>query len=168
MIANLIEFAFRRAAVLLLIAAMAVLGSALTSQYVGGLQPCVLCLYQRWPYVVVIVLAAIALALPPRARAAALGLAGLALWVGAGIAAFHVGVEQGWWQGTAECGGIDSGADSVDALRAQLLGTPIVRCDVVPWSLFGISMAGYNFLLSIPLGGAVLIAARRLTGESRR
>ena len=168
MIRDLYDFAYRQATPLLLFTAIAVLGSALASQYIGGLQPCVLCIYQRWPYVAVIVLMAVALALPRPARAAALGLAGLALLAGAGIAGFHVGVEQGWWQGTAECGGVDANVDSVEALRAQIMGAPIVRCDQIPWSLLGISMAGYNLLLSLALGGASLIAARRLYTESRR
>ena len=146
---------------LLLLASIAVLGTALASQYFGGLQPCVLCVYQRLPYVAVIVIAAAALFLPPGPRAVALGLAGLALLTGTGIAVFHVGVEQHWWQGTAECGSA-AAADSLEALRAQVLSAPTVRCDEVPWSLFGISMAGYNALVSLGLGIASIAAARRL------
>ena len=154
-----------RSPLLLLLASIAVLGTALASQYVGGLQPCVLCVYQRFPYVAVIVIAAAALFLPTGPRAAALGLAGLALLTGTGIAVFHVGVEQHWWQGTAECGSAVA-ADSLEALRAQVLAAPVVRCDEVPWSLFGISMAGYNALVSLGLGVASLIAAHRLTRTS--
>ena len=150
-----------RSPLLLMLASIAVLGTALASQYFGGLQPCVLCVYQRLPYVAVIAIAAAALFLPPGPRAVALGLAGLALLTGTGIAVFHVGVEQHWWQGTAECGSA-AAADSLEALRAQVLTAPTVRCDEVAWSFLGISMAGYNALVSLALAGASLFAARRI------
>ena len=84
------------------------------------------------------------------------------LLVGAGIAGFHVGVEQHWWAGTDGCG-VDPLATgvSVDALREQLLGEPVVPCDVVTWSFFGISMAGYNFMISLLLGLTALVVAMR-------
>ncbi len=167
---GLTEFLIGRAPWLLLLASVVVLGSALGSQYIGGLQPCVLCLYQRWPYVAVIVLCAGALALRGRdmAGAALIGVGGLALLAGAGIAAFHVGVEQHWWQGTPACGGgVELSRGSVDELRERLLAAPVVRCDQVAWSLFGISMAGYNLAVSLALGAAALYAAARLTGRRR-
>ncbi len=155
-----------RSPLLLLLASSAVLGTALASQYLGGLQPCVLCVYQRLPYAAVIMIAGAALVLPTGPRAVALALAGLALLTGTGIAVFHVGVEQHWWQGTAECGSAGA-ADSLEALRAQVLSAPVARCDEVPWSLFGISMAGYNALVSLGLGIASLVAARRLARTAR-
>lgn len=143
----------------------AILGAALLSQYVGGLQPCVLCVYQRWPYVATILLGLAGFALARRHPATArimLGLAGLVFLGGGGIAGFHVGVEQGWWQGTSGCGAPTGGAMTLEDLRAQVLAAPVVRCDEVPWSLLGISMAGYNFLLSLALAAATLwLAARR-------
>lgn len=143
----------------------AILGAALLSQYVGGLQPCVLCVYQRWPYVVTIALGLAGFALARRHPAAAriaLALAGLTFLAGGCIAGFHVGVEQGWWQGTSGCGAPAGGAMTLEDLRAQVLAAPVVRCDEVPWSLLGISMAGYNFLISLALAGAALwLAARR-------
>ena len=151
----------------LLAASVAILGAALASQYLGGLQPCVLCVYQRLPYVAVILIAGAALFLPPGPRAVALALAGMALLTGAGIAVFHVGVEQHWWQGTAECGSTGAGGAGLEDLRAQILAAPTVRCDEVAWSLFGISMAGYNALVSLGLGIASLFAARRLAGTPR-
>lgn len=143
----------------------AILGAALLSQYVGGLQPCVLCVYQRWPYVVTIALGLAGFVLARRHPAAArimLALAGLTFLVGGGIAFFHVGVEQGWWQGTSGCGAPTGGAMTLEDLRAQVLAAPVVRCDEVSWSLLGISMAGYNFLVSLALAAATLwLAARR-------
>jgi len=70
--------------------------------------------------------------------------------VGAGIALFHVGVEQQFWSGTQGCGG-NIKAKSVEAFRLKLLQQPIVRCDEIAWSFFGVSMAGYNLILSIGL-----------------
>jgi disulfide bond formation protein DsbB len=153
----------RLPALLLLIASAGTLLAALFFQYVIGLQPCVLCIWQRWPYVVVLVCAALALLVgsrSPLARAGLLALAGVALLVGAGIAVFHVGVEQHWWTGTPGCG-VTATADTLEELRAQVMAAPVVRCDVVPWSLFGISMAGYNVVISLALGALALVAARR-------
>lgn len=153
----------RTSALLLLAASAVVLGSALLSQYVGGLEPCVLCLYQRVPYAVTIFLGIVGLVMSgtPRAAAIAHGLAAAAFLIGAGIAAYHVGVEQHWWAGTAECTGAAAGtAQSVDELRAQIMSAPTTRCDEVPWSLFGISMAGYNFLVSLGLAAFAALAAQ--------
>ena len=84
----------------------AVLGAALFSQYVGGLNPCQMCIWQRWPHGVAIALALIALALAPRrAATVALYLGALALIIGAGIGAFHAGVELGYWEGPTTCSG---------------------------------------------------------------
>lgn len=136
----------------LIAASAAILLAALGFQYLGGLQPCVLCIWQRWPYVAAILLAAGAAALRrhPVGRLL-LGLAGLAFLAGAGIAAFHVGVELHWWAGTAECGADAAPAASVEELKRRLLAQPVVRCDEVAWSLLGLSMAGWNLLLSLGL-----------------
>ena len=152
---------------LILATSVVVLGSALLSQYVGGLQPCILCWYQRAPYALTIVVSALALLLarPMGARglAGAAGVCALAFLVGAGIAAFHVGVEQHWWEGTSSCGTIGGGgAMTIEELRAQLLNQPVVRCDEIDWSMFGISMAGYNVLVSLGLAAGSLWAARAL------
>lgn len=147
----------------LLLASAAALGSALLSQYLGGLDPCVLCVYQRIPYAATISFAVIGFVMSanPRAVGVAHGLATAAFLVGAGIAAYHVGVEQHWWAGTSECTGAAAGtAQSVDELRAQIMSTPATRCDEVPWSLFGISLAGYNFLTSLALALFAALAAR--------
>ena len=142
----------RSAAIMLFLGSGSLLAGAYGFQYFGELQPCVLCLYQRVPHAVVLGLALIAIFLAPKRgpSAWAVGLAGLALVVGAGIAGFHVGVEQHWWEGTAECGSTGAG-NTVAALRAQLLAQPVVRCDEVPWSLFNVSMAGYNLAFSAAL-----------------
>ncbi|MEE8515638.1 MAG: disulfide bond formation protein B [Alphaproteobacteria bacterium] len=148
-------------------ASVAILGTALASQYWGGLAPCVLCIAQRYPYAIVIGLGGVGFGLARQARVAPTiftvlaGLAALVLFVNAGIAVYHVGVEQQWWAGSAGCTGA-TGAATVEAMRAQILSAPIVRCDEVAWSLFGISMAGYNVVASAGLGAFTAAAAFRL------
>ena len=146
------------------------LGTALASQYWGGLEPCVLCVYQRYVYVAALAVGVAGLAL---GRRGALGrmamlLAALVFLTGFGIAAFHVGVEQQWWRGTAGCHAptLDPNA-SIEALREQLLNQRFVPCDEIPWSLFGISMAGYNALASLGLAVASLWVVRRIAVGSR-
>lgn len=159
------DIAARPVALLLVAVSAGSLGGAFAFQYLGGLAPCVLCIYQRYPHGIVIGLAVAALlVLPGRPRVATwlLLLAGAVLLAGAGIAAFHVGVEQQWWQGTAECGAGGT-PDSLDALKAQIFAQPVVRCTDIAWEMFGISMAGYNFLISAAAGlAAILWAGREL------
>ncbi len=145
---------------LLLAGSVLALGGAFLGQYGFDLHPCVLCIYQRWPHGVVIALALLAIAISgPRARAALLALAGVALAIGAVIAAYHVGVEQGWWQGIEACTAQIGGAKTLKELEAQIMAAQLVRCDEVAWSLFGISMAGYNFLFSAVMAGLALLLA---------
>ncbi|WP_226893823.1 disulfide bond formation protein B [Nisaea sediminum] len=130
------------------------LGGAFAFQYLGGLAPCVLCLYQRWPHAAAILFGLFALVLVARNPGASRWLTifgGLALLTSAGIGLYHVGVEQLWWEGTAECGATGT-PDSLEALKQQLMAQPVVRCTDIAWEMFGISMAGYNFLLSAAAG----------------
>jgi disulfide bond formation protein DsbB len=128
---------------------LALLLGAFAFQYVGGLAPCHLCLLQRWPHAAAILLGIMILAWPWRGFAL---LAGLAVLAGAGIAAYHVGVEQGVWQGPTTCTAPAPGATPSGELLDQILATPVVLCDQVAWSLWGISMAGWNAILSLGLG----------------
>ncbi|MFZ5792614.1 MAG: disulfide bond formation protein B [Pseudomonadota bacterium] len=152
-----------RAATLVLIGALAPLAVALAAQYWGGLYPCVLCIYQRWALLAAGLLAAPAIFLETKPKAARLflALAGLAALVGAGIAVFHVGVERHWWQGTVECTTQFKAGMTAQEFEAAILAAPVVRCDEVAWSLFGISMAGYNVLYSGALAAFALWQARR-------
>lgn len=143
--------------------AAAVLASAYAFQHLGGLQPCVLCLYQRWPWWIALGLCVAAVLLRGRGKAptALAALASLTILVGAGIAVFHVGVEQQWWPGLASCGGVSGAPLTLEALKQQILNAPVVRCDEVAWSLFGISMAGYNALVSAAAGAVGLVVVWR-------
>lgn len=147
----------KQARLLALLVPAGLLGGALLSQYAGGLYPCEMCYWQRWPHGAAILLALAAIFSPigsPRTRALVL-LAALAIALSGAIGVYHAGVELGYWQGITQC--TATGATSLE----DILRVPLVRCDQVQWSLFGISMAGWNAIIS--LGGAALIAllARR-------
>ncbi len=144
------------------------LAVAYIAEFVFGLAPCILCLYQRVPYVAAGILAILALGLPPRSgvRSAAVALCGAVFLAGAGIAAYHVGVEQHWWASTAACGGALPAEMTVEELKAQFAAGPPKPCDEVDWTLFGISFAGYNLVASLALAAFSLAGARRLMGAS--
>ena len=129
-----------------------VLATAYAFEYLANLQPCVLCIYQRIPYAVAIGLMLVAAILRKNSQFNLILFiaTSVVFAIGSAIAIFHIGIEHHLWQGTPECGNFMK-TDSVEALRKQLLAQPIVRCDEVAWSLFGISMTGYNFLISTSL-----------------
>jgi disulfide bond formation protein DsbB len=155
----------RHLALAVVLVSAGALAAAYTAQYGFGLQPCNLCLYQRVPYSLNIVggiAALLATFRYPRLATLLLFLSALLFLTGAGIAGFHVGVEHHWWQGLESCSDTLPKTASVEELRKLLAQRlTVVRCDQVRWSLFGISMAGYNFLASLTLGGGVLYLLRR-------
>lgn len=160
MTASLDMFAARAPAILLAASASA-LGLAFAMQYWGGLAPCALCHYQRWPWALVAALAGAGLALP-RARRLLVGISALALSAGAAVALYHAGVEQGWFAGPAACSAAATEAETIEELKRLLEAAPTARCNEVPWSLFGISLAGYNFAASTCLAAVGAWAAARM------
>lgn len=156
---------------LVLLVSAGLLAGALLFEHVGGLAPCPLCLAQRWALWAAAGLAGAGLLAATRGphgaewQAPLLGGAVAALLMGAATAGFHAGVEQGWWPGLAFCGGIDQTPLTLDSIGAALGGSIAApRCDEIPWSLFGLSMAAYNLLISLATGGLALWA---LGGEMR-
>lgn len=150
--------ALRKARLLALIAPALLLGGALASQYIGGLYPCEMCYWQRWPHEAAIALAILAFGLsgqPSWSRALVL-LAALAVAVSGAIGVFHAGVEYGWWEGLTTCSRGPAGVSGAELLDA-ILKSPLVRCDQAQWTLFGISLAGFNALFSF--GAAIAIWA---------
>lgn len=127
------------------------LGGAYVAQYGFGLPPCEMCWWQRYPHFAAVALALLSTLAAPRRLWIA--LAALAILVSGAIGAFHAGVEYGWWEGLTSCSTVDLGGG--DPLEA-IMNAPLVRCDEVPWSLFGISLAGWNFLISTAAGLAIL------------
>ncbi len=137
----------------------ALLAAAFAFQYLGGLAPCELCLWQRWPHAAAVAIGAAAL-VRPGALLPLLG-GGAALATG-GIGLYHTGVERGWWEGPAACaGGGDLARVSVEELTAQIMAAPLVRCDEVAWQVLGLSMASWNALAALALAALWLAAARR-------
>ena len=159
----------RNAPAAILAASIIVLGTALASQYWGGLAPCKRCRYQRWPYGITIALSGIAMVIlrGVPARRLITALCALAFAVGGGIAFYHAGVEQGWFTGPSSCTAPGIEAQTIEELKRQLIVAPIVRCDEIPWSLLGISMAGYNAIASIVLAIASAVAAFRMERGGR-
>ena len=143
---------------LVLVGPTLLLGGALYLQHFHNLPPCEMCIWQRWPHFAAIVLGLLALFVRS-ARRPLVMLAALAVLVSAGIALYHVGVEQKWWQGPTACtANLTSGAD----MLKNILAAPVVRCDAIPFSFLGLSLAGWNLLFSGLIGGAVLwLTARR-------
>lgn len=139
----------------------ALLGGALYFQYGMGLAPCEMCHWQRWPHMVAIVAGLLALAsfAWPRLALVFALIAITALLVTSAIGVFHVGVEYRWWQGPQACSGNIPRGLSAEQLKKYLFGARMVRCDETVWSLWGLSMAGWNTLLSaalaFALGGSV-------------
>ncbi|WP_420012042.1 disulfide bond formation protein B [Tateyamaria sp.] len=128
-----------------------------------GYAPCKMCLWQRYPHAVAAALGAIAFFIPlPAMILSALILVGaLAALTTAGIGGYHMGVEQGWWEGPSTCtaGAIDS--IDANALFDQIMGAPLVRCDDIAWQLAGLSMAGWNMVISLVLAAIWITALRR-------
>lgn len=137
-----LSYLARRPALAIIAPPTIALGTAMLAQHGFGLAPCELCVWQRWPYVAAAALAVPALLLP-RAAVFWLLLAAVALAVSAGFGVFHAGVEQGFWKGLESCSAIST-PDSLDALKAQVLGAQPARCDQIPFAFLGLSIAGWN------------------------
>ena len=130
------------------------MAGALGSQFIGGLYPCEMCLWQRWPHYAAIAIAVAAFFLKPPFRNVLVALAAMAVITSGGIGAYHAGVEYHWWQGPA-CSASGAGISLQELMRA-----PLIRCDAPQWTLAGISLAGFNAIFSI-LGGITILALTR-------
>lgn len=139
---------------------LVLLGGAYVSQYGFGLYPCEMCWWQRYAHFAALALAALAFLAP--ARRLPVALAAVAIAVSGVIGGFHAGVEYGWWEGLTACATTaKTGGDPL----AAILNAPLVRCDVAPWSLLGVSLAGWNCVFSL---AAVLGIWRLLARRYRR
>ncbi|MGV1682785.1 disulfide bond formation protein B [Sphingopyxis sp. NJF-3] len=147
------------APIIALLAPLLLYGGALVSQYGFGLHPCEMCYWQRWPHQAAMVLAALALLL--RSNDAAMRtltlLAAVAIAISGAIGIFHAGVEYGFWEGLTTCSTGQSGPITLDSIMAA----PVIRCDVPQWTLFGVSLAGFNAIFSLAAAALVLTLLRR-------
>ncbi len=158
---------------LVLAASVATLGGAYFFQYALGYAPCHLCLQERLPYIFAIGAALVAGILSREANLGFapiifLGLCTLAFAIGAGLSGFHAGVEYQWWPGPSSCTGGGLVAHSLDALTAELQsGQHIPQCDQAAWTLFGVSLAGYNMVISLALTVLSSLPVVRFYREAR-
>jgi disulfide bond formation protein DsbB len=143
----------RGAALLLFAVSGGLLLGAVGFQYLGGLAPCEMCYWQRWGHLAVLATAGLALLVPRLVPVVA-----LASLVAIGLALLHFGVELRWWEGPTRCSSSLAGSGD---LMGDLLSAPLVRCDQIPWSLAGLSMAGWNLAISATALVAALWLWRR-------
>ncbi|MGV6803435.1 MAG: disulfide bond formation protein B [Ruegeria sp.] len=115
-------------------------------QYIGGMAPCKMCIWQRYPHGAAILIGALAFTMPGVRFLPLMGAATAALTSGIGI--YHAGVERGLWEGPSSCTSGSISGLSAEELMEQIMAAPLVRCDDIPWEMFGLSMAGWNALLS--------------------
>ena len=130
------------------------LGGAYLSQYGFGLVPCEMCWWQRYPHFAAVALALISTFAAPKRLW--IGLAGLAILISGLIGAYHAGVEYKWWEGLTTCSSTAASTSIEDILNA-----PLIRCDEPQWTLFGISLAGFNFLISTAAALAIFALLRK-------
>lgn len=148
------------------------LGFAFVLQYGFGVEPCVLCTYQRIPYAIAIGFGLLGMLLPlgPSKRRTVVLICTVLFAAGAGLALYHLGVEQAWWAGTAGCTGDEAAKTmTLDDLATALSTKPVARCDAVPWELFGVSLTTLNLIWSslLTLLGIALLMERRIWRERR-
>lgn len=137
----------------------AMLAAAFLFQYVGGIAPCELCLWQRWPHAAAVLIGVLALTVPGRALPR---LGALAALTTAGIGVYHSGIERKFWSGPASCtgdGGALGGLSGSDLLSLDA-PTGLVMCDKIAWQFAGLTMANLNVIVSLALALIWLMAAR--------
>lgn len=144
-----------------LLVALVALGTAWTAQYGFDLFPCELCMYQRLPYYGIAALSALSLmpVVDSESRRLAMQIASLLFLATAGVAGFHVGVEQGWWE--SACANTGAQSFTFDDIQAALQRPGEPACNEIPFTLFGISMAGYNLLAGIVLAAIAFWTTRQ-------
>ena len=144
------------------------LAFALISQYFFGLHPCELCIRQRIPLYIILGVSFLFLLIARKKEfsKAILILGVIAFLVTAGIAAFHVGVEQGWWKGTDTCGNSET-PDNIEDLRKMIMEAPLAKCDEATYILPGISMALGNVVYSFGVAIFLMIIFIKLRNRER-
>ena len=145
-----------KARALALLVPAALLAGALGSQYIGGLYPCEMCHWQRWGHYAALAFALLSFLLRGQADKGRsfVWLAALGIVASGAVGVYHAGVEAGIFEGLTQCAATGGGS-STDIL-ADIMATPLVRCDQVQWSFLGISMAGWNAILSLGFGTLIL------------
>ena len=156
----------------IVIVSLASLGFAFTLQYGFGVDPCLLCKYQRIPYAVATGFGLLGMILPlgPSKRRTVVMFCTVLFFAGTCLALYHLGIEQAWWGGSAGCTGENLSAPmTLNDISNALSTKPKARCDAVPWTLFGLSLTTLNLIWSALLTflGIGLIFERRIWRERR-
>lgn len=149
----------RTALAVVLAASGALLAGAFAFQHLGGLAPCEMCVWQRWAHAAALGLGLLAWSLA--ARPAPVALAALGTLASGAIGAFHAGVEQRWWEGITACSAAPTSGGSTADIIADIMATPLVRCDAIPWAFAGVSMAAWNAVISFAAAALALTLAWR-------
>jgi disulfide bond formation protein DsbB len=162
---NLAREPVRIAAIAVAIGGLAAIVGAFYFQYALGMQPCPLCLDQRVAYYVSIPLAVLvalgaSVGASRKVLTAALVVIAAAMLFNAGLGAYHAGIEWKFWAGPADCSGPLNSLGSTGGLLQQLQNIRVVRCDEAAWRYLGLSLAGYNVLISLALAAIALWGAR--------
>jgi disulfide bond formation protein DsbB len=148
--------------IFVLVTSSIVMGTVLFSQYWGGLAPCELCLTERWPWDVAIVIAFVAVMAGSRPALPWIALLlAVVFIIGSVLAFYHVGVEQHWFAGPRACTAEATPA-TLEELKAQLMHQQPVRCDEPAWTLFGVSLAGWNLLASLTMAAISIVVWLRV------
>jgi disulfide bond formation protein DsbB len=158
------------AALAITVIAAATLAGAWFFELVLDIRPCPLCLEQRYAYYLALPLGALTAFAASRDASRAVLLIGLALLAlaalaNAGLGVYHAGVEWKFWQGPTECTGPVVNLGSAGNLLQRLDTVKVIRCDEVQWRFLGLSLAGYNVLISLLMAA---IAAWGMARTSRR
>ncbi len=149
----------------IVVCCLVALGTAYTAQYSYDLDPCILCLYQRIPYAVAGLLGfAAIMARRGRLRHLLVVACFPVFLASAGLAFYHVGVEQHWWESAAGCGGSIPQEMSVEDFQSSLFEKPAKSCDQADWTLFGVSMATYNVFASLLIAVTIMVGLRGRRG----
>ena len=149
------------------------LGMAFMAQYIFGLEPCNLCVIQRFPYGIAIFLGLVGFFTFNKCKKSAfiiMPLIGITFLANSVIAFYHTGVELKWWKSFLEGCSVPKLSSNINEMMAQIEATTkVVRCDEIPWAdpIFNLSMANYNVLFCFGLGVIALISARLIWKKLR-
>lgn len=151
------------------------LAAAFLSEIFLGLEPCILCIYQRWPFAILIALSLVGITLckmykdqSKKIGAAFIGLSGIAMMVNSGTALYHTGVEQKWWVSSVEGCAVPSLSDAPENWIENIMATPSANCADIPWQdpIIGLSMANYNVVLCFGLAILCALSVKSLLQQS--
>ena len=143
------EISYKKALFFLGLASLSLLIGAYSLEIFAKLEPCKLCIWQRWPHAIIVILALSGLGVIKNNWM--LLLICLSAIIGGTLGFYHTGVEQGWWSGPGGCSNQLGTKTDISNLTTMLLATPVVKCDQIAWSLLGISMAGWNSISSFSI-----------------